>query len=660
MKYDFIPLPKKVVYNDSYYHLPDNTLYITASQKLMKRLRAGINDFCKELKEFCNIYAEGILAVTPLKGHINLIVDDSCELNDEGYLLEIKPEGIYIISKTAHGLYYGMQTLTQIFKQVTTGKELRGIRIEDEPALKVRGMMLDLRMQTFKIDYLLKFVRTLAHYKINTLTIEYSDKFPYYGEYEVIRNPDCFSEEEVATLVEYCHDHFVDIIPFVQCFGHMEYILRTEKYRYLREVDEYDSQICPLNPDSLKVTKALLQQVMRLHKYTTHLSIGGDEPYHLGECPRCADYATKYGKGGLYVYYANQLCRIVKDMGLSTSICADKLLAYPDIIDFLSKDFIILDWDYWTYNDNPTKIMNWNTLKMVDRAGISKSSPEMKKFIQSVSLDEKGNMIPFAYSRYFSQKGFNVIGLCSTASIGPDGYWVPHYDVHIPNINSFCKYIKEYGGLGIINTAWERFLFELVYYGIIYCSEQCWSKDPDTVDNFNRKFVKLFYGIDDVDIIEWQYRISRPFVIVEKKYPKVYKLEEYGRIPMTVFEIAQNNELKENILEAQEVYTKSVDKVKWNKYNLKEWILGAKVRWFWYEVTRCYAEAAGNPENDESVNDNICYLDSQLSKLREDITSLLSETMPEKALEIKKVVFFNLYEELKKEMQVREFKHTGV
>ena len=170
----------------------------------------------------------------------------------------------------------------------------------------------------------------------------------------------------------------------------------------------------------------------------------------------------------------------------------------------------------------------------------------------------------------------------------------------------------------------------------------------------------MFYGIDDVDIIEWQYRISRPFVIVEKKYPKVYKLEVYGRIPMTVFEIAQNNELKENILEAQEVYTKSVDKVKWNKYNLKEWILGAKVRWFWYEVTRCYAEAAGNPENDESVNDNICYLDSQLSKLREDITSLLSETMPEKALEIKKVVFFNLYEELKKEMQVREFKHTGV
>lgn len=660
MKYDFIPLPKKVVYNDSSFLLPDDTLYITASQQLMKRLRAGVNDFCKELREFCNISAEGILTISPLEGHINLIIDDSCGLNDEGYLLETKPEGIYIKSTTARGIYYGMQTLTQIFKQVSTEKMIYGIRIEDEPALTLRSMMLDLRMQTFTIDYLLKFVRTLAHYKINTLTIEYSDKFPYYGEYEVIRNTECFSEEEVATLVEYCHDHFIDIIPFVQCFGHMEYILRTEKYRYLREVDGFDSQICPLNPDSLEVTKDLLQQIMRFHKYTTHLCIGGDEPYHLGECPRCADYAAKYGKGGLYVYYANQLCRIVKDMGLSTSICADKLLAYPDIIDLLSKDFAILDWDYWTHNDNPTKIMNWNTLKMVDRDEISKSSPEMKKFIESVSFDENGNIIPFAYSRYFSQKGFNVIGLCSTASVGPDCNWVPQYDVHIPNIEFFCKSIKKYGGLGIINTAWERFLFELTYYGIIYCSEQCWSEVPDTVETYNKKFVKLFYGIDDLSIIEWQYRISRPFVIVEKKYPRVYKLEEYGRIPKTVFEIAQDLELKENILGAQKAYAAAADKVKWNKYNLEEWILGSKVRWFWYEVTRCYAEAAKNPENEKDINDNICYLDSHLSKLRADITSLLSKTMPEKALEIKKTVFFNLYEELKREMKIREFRHTGL
>lgn len=686
--YSLIPYPRKVVYNNSIFNFPQKTLYVTATQQVMERLRVGVEDFCREIKEFCCINVEGILQTTPLKGHINLIIDSSCELGNEGYQLEIGTEGIYIKACTNHGLYYGLQTLTQIFKQANA-KSLYGVRIEDEPELKLRGMMLDLRMQTFNPEYILRFVRTLAHYKINVLTIEYSDKFPYYGEYEVIRNINCFSEKDVEILVEYCHNHFVEIIPFVQSFAHMEYILRTEKYRYLRENDKYDSQICPLHPDSLRITRELLQQVMKFHKYSTRLSIGGDEPYHLGECPRCADYADKYGKGGLYVYYANELCRIVKDMGLSALICADKLLAYPYVINLLNKDFIILDWDYWTYNDNPVKVINWNTLKMVDLNELKEASPEMRRFIESVTLDENGNMIPYPYSRYFIQKGFDVIGLCSTASVGPDCKWVPQYDVHIPNISSFCRNIKKYGGLGIINTAWECFLFELIYYGIIYCAEQCWSStsnsstlkshtlnssalgpstlesstsessNPDTMESFNKRFVNLFYGIDDTDIIEWQYKISRPFVIVEKKYPKVYKPENYGRVSKTVFEIAKNNELQKNILGAQEVYKHTAKKVKWNLHNLKEWELGAKVRWFWFEVTRCYAYAAENPEDEKTINDNICYLDSQFSKLKDDIVSVLSRTMPREAINIKTTLFFSLYEELKEEMKNRDFRHTG-
>jgi hypothetical protein len=211
--------------------------------------------------------------------------------------------------------------------------------------------------------------------------------------------------------------------------------------------------------------------------------------------------------------------------------------------------------------------------------------------------------------------------------------------------------------LGIINTAWERFLFELTYYGIIYGAEQCWSSSDIPVDDFNKRFVKLFYGIDDADLAEWQYRISRPFSIVEKKFPMVYKLENYGRVAKTVFDTADNPDMKKNILGAAEAYQAAVEKVRWNRYNLKEWELGAQVKWFWFEVTRCYAEAAKHP--DGNVEEKINYLDNLLKELRVKISGVLSSKMPKDIVEIKSNLFFTLYDELREDMQKKNFRHTG-
>jgi hypothetical protein len=656
MEYCLLPKPKKIEYGRGKYTLPEKKLFVAASPAVVQELRPGLEDFVKDLEEFCGVEARGLVKAKPVDGHVNLFLNDAAGIGPEGYILDIKPSVITVQSGSCRGLYYGLQTLTQICKQ-SGRRPLSAVLITDEPELKLRGMMLDLRMQTYSMDYILRFIRTLAHYKINTLVIEYSDKFPYTGEYEVIRNKNCFSETDVKKIVQYCHDHFIEIIPFLQSFSHMEYILRSEKYRYLREVDQYDSQICPLHPDSLKVTGDLLQQIARLHRYSQHISIGGDEPYHLGKCARCSDYAAKYGKGGLYIYYVNELYKIAAGMGISTSTCSDKLMAYPYTLDLLNKNYTVFDWDYWTCDDEPVKVMNWNTLKAVNREEWEEASPEMRRFITETALDNEGKMIPFPYTKYLIENGFTVIGICSTASVGPDCYWVPQYDVHIPNIKAYCRNLKRYGGLGIINTAWERFLFELTYYGIIYGAEQCWSSSDIPVDDFNKRFVKLFFGIDDADLADWQYRISRPFSIVEKKFPMVYKLENYGRVTKTVFDTADNPDMKKNILGAAEAYQAAAEKVRWNRYNLKEWELGAQVKWFWFEVTRCYAEAARHP--DDNLEEKIDYLDNLLKELRVKISGVLSSKMPKDIVEIKSNLFFALYDELREDMQNKNFRHTG-
>src|SRR5262249_27353801 len=160
-------------------------------------------------------------------------------------------------------------------------------------------------------DYLLQFVKTIAHYKLNMISVEYSNKFPYAGKYEVIRDADAFTEEEIEAFVACCHAHCVEIVPFVQSFGHMEYVLHHDHFAYMREDPGFASQCCPLLPDSIHMTRELLGQIVTAHRYSTQLFIGGDETFHLGKCPKCAEFVERRGKGGLYVHYLNEIAKVV-------------------------------------------------------------------------------------------------------------------------------------------------------------------------------------------------------------------------------------------------------------------------------------------------------------------------------------------------------------
>ncbi len=51
---------------------------------------------------------------------------------------------------------------------------------------------------------------------------------------------------EIVDFLKYCNGLGIDVIPLQQSFGHVEYILRNEKYKELREDQKDYSQVCPL------------------------------------------------------------------------------------------------------------------------------------------------------------------------------------------------------------------------------------------------------------------------------------------------------------------------------------------------------------------------------------------------------------------------------
>ncbi|NXY79146.1 HEXDC Hexosaminidase, partial [Glareola pratincola] len=91
------------------------------------------------------------------------------------------------------------------------------------------------------------------------------------------------SEEDVERIQQLAELHKLEVVPLVQTFGHVEFILKHEKYQHLREVERFPNSFNPHVPDTLVLLKSILSQVIEKHGRSTWIHIGADEVFHLGE-----------------------------------------------------------------------------------------------------------------------------------------------------------------------------------------------------------------------------------------------------------------------------------------------------------------------------------------------------------------------------------------
>lgn len=93
---------------------------------------------------------------------------------------------------------------------------------------------------------------------------------------------------QILQMLGYAQECGLEVIPLVQTFGHLEFILKLQEFRHFRELSAFPQEICPSNPDTFSVlVQELIRQVMSLHPTTRWLHIGCDEVFHLAACGRC-------------------------------------------------------------------------------------------------------------------------------------------------------------------------------------------------------------------------------------------------------------------------------------------------------------------------------------------------------------------------------------
>ncbi|WP_295796988.1 beta-N-acetylhexosaminidase [Mucilaginibacter sp.] len=357
----------------------------------------------------------------------------------------------------------------------------------------VKGFHIDLRIQVMTMDALKAFALKLSRQGINTIIMEWEGTYPF-EKHPLIPNRYAYTKSEVASFIKYCADLKIDVIPLQQSFGHVEYILRNEKYKDLREDQKDFSQVCPLQTDLDKALFTDLYTELAATHPSKYIHIGGDETYLLGHDARCKLKVAKEGKSKLYIDYIKTLCDIVIKLGKTPVLWADIALKYPDAIKLLPKRTVFIDWNYgWDMNN-------------------------------------------FGDHQKLMASGYEIWGSPALRS-SPDNYFLTQWEKHFKNIRDFVPAAAKLGYKGIVMTSWStsgqysavfeseeqlaevyaiRHVYPLNGFNILVdaFTESIGKAGPLNINEFIAKYCKDKYGFDvDQSAKFWQALKTAPYEI---------------------------------------------------------------------------------------------------------------------------------------------------
>lgn len=383
------------------------------------------------------------------------------ELGDEGYELYIDNNRVVLGAQTEKGIFYGKQSLIQLIRGAERNK-LQGLHIIDKPAVKYRGVMDDIsRGPVPDLEYMKYQIRRLAELKVNTLT--------YYTEHVVRteKHPEfappggALSLAEWKELSDYAKEYYIELIPNFQSLGHAEKVLLNPKYRNLAESN---TMYALTNPETVEFMRDIYMEMSPVFE-SKFFHVNCDETFDIGRGPS-AEKVKEFGVGGVYADYMNQLYAILKDNGKRMMMWGDIVLQYPEVLDILPKDIVMMTWEYSDYD---------------------------------------------SYSKWidpFVEKGFDFIvcpGVLNSLRTSPN------YKMAIPNLRKFIRQGIEKGAMGVLNTVWDEgslHSFDRDWYGVAYGAEHSWNPNDAPLSDFDNRLSKSIYQSEGGELFEAIHKLT--------------------------------------------------------------------------------------------------------------------------------------------------------
>ncbi len=211
----------------------------------------------------------------------------------------------------------------------------------------VVGIHLDLKYLAPSKSYLYQWVRQLPKLGINTLLIEYEDKFPY-ARYPFLRAADAFTPQQLRDWLAAARDAGLRLVPLMQSCSHLEFALAHAELAHLRELPHIITQIDTSNPDALRFVLDLMDEVMAYHQQDEWFHIGGDEAWHMGWNERTKAVKERLGELGMWAEHERKVLDHVVRAGKRPIVWDDALWKCPDKVTTLDfpRQTILHSWSY--------------------------------------------------------------------------------------------------------------------------------------------------------------------------------------------------------------------------------------------------------------------------------------------------------------------------
>ena len=116
-----------------------------------------------------------------------------------------------------------------------------------------RIIHIDLKGAPPKPDYFKQFIPFLKEYGADGILLEFEDTFPFEGELAEARHKLAYSLNDVQLIKNLAKENGLYIIPLVQTYGHLEWLLKVKKFAHLREADPFPQVISPCIEESYTV-----------------------------------------------------------------------------------------------------------------------------------------------------------------------------------------------------------------------------------------------------------------------------------------------------------------------------------------------------------------------------------------------------------------------
>ena len=179
-KISIIPQPVNLIENQGTFSLPQNIIIEAISQPEMKQTIAFLKDrLTTPTGNSVTIKSNDPSATVQLL--LNKKADNI--LGKEGYNLSVTPTKIVIKANNAAGLFYGVQTLIQLFpKEIESASLVNNVKwqapcvtITDYPRFGWRGLMFDVSRHFFTKSDVEKYIHQMVRYKFNLLHLHLTD-----------------------------------------------------------------------------------------------------------------------------------------------------------------------------------------------------------------------------------------------------------------------------------------------------------------------------------------------------------------------------------------------------------------------------------------------------------------------------------------------------